>query len=199
MNFGKVVQKAMASTDKEFVQLIDFEPYDPSYHAPASFIASPVFDGDEKIGIVVFQMPINKINQILTGNNKWKEDGLGETGETFLVGHDYKLRSISRELIEDMDGHLLALKKLKYDESTVQQIKKMETNILLEEINQDSVTKALGGLTGTLLENNKIGFDVLCAFAPLQIPDVRWIIMSTMKEEEASMRINNLREGNFDI
>lgn len=198
-NFGNVVQKAMASADKNFVQLIDFEPYDPSYHAPASFIASPVYDGDKKIGIVVFQMPINKINQILTGNNKWREDGLGETGETFLVGYDYKLRSISRELIEDMDGHLLALKKLKYDESTIQQIKKMETNILLEEIKQDSITKALGGLTGTLLEKSKTGFDVLCSFAPLEIPDVRWVIMSTMKEEEASMRINNLREGNFEV
>ena len=85
-NFGKVVKDAVASKDQNFVKLIDFEPYDPSYHAPASFIASVVYDGDEKIGILVFQMPINKINQILTGNNKWREDGLGETGETFIVG-----------------------------------------------------------------------------------------------------------------
>ncbi|MBA4058173.1 MAG: hypothetical protein C0490_25885, partial [Marivirga sp.] len=159
-NFGRVVQKAMASTGKDFVQLIDFEPYDPSYHAPASFIAAPVYDGEEKTGIVVFQMPINKINQILTGNKKWREDGLGESGETFIVGHDFKLRSISRELIEDMDTHLVSLKKLKYDERTIQQIKKMETNILLEEIQQDSVSKALGGLTGTLLESNKLGFEM---------------------------------------
>lgn len=198
-NFGKVVQSAMSNSEKDFVQLIDFEPYDPSYHTPASFIASPVYDGDEKTGIVVFQMPINKINQILTGDRKWREDGLGESGETFIVGHDFKLRSISREVIEDMDTHLLSLKKLKHDESAIQQIKKMETNILLEEIKQDSVAKALGGMTGTQLENSKFGFDMLCAFAPLDIPDVHWIIMSTMKEEEASKRINNLREGNFDI
>lgn len=197
-NFGRVVQQAMKSTGKEFVKLIDFEPYDPSYHAPASFIACPVYDGNEKKGILVFQMPINKINQILTGNNKWREDGLGESGETFIVGQDYKLRSISRELIEDADAHLLALKKLKYDEDVIQQIKKMETNILLEEVRQDSVTKAFNGITGTQLETSRFGFDMLCAFAPLDIPDVRWIVMSTLKEEEASMRINNLREGNFD-
>lgn len=197
-NFGSVVKEAMKNTDKNFVQLIDFEFYDPSYHAPASFIASPVYEGDEKTGILVFQMPINKINQIVTGNNKWREDGLGESGETFIVGTDYKLRSILRELIEDRDAHLSSLKKLKYDETIIQQIKKMETNILLEEIKQDSVTKALNGTTGTQLELNSLGVDMLSAFAPLDIPDVHWIIMSTMKEAEASMRINNLREGNFD-
>jgi len=56
-----------------------------------------IYDGAEKIGILVFQMPINKINQILTGDNNWMEDGLGRSGETFMVGHDYMLRSIARE------------------------------------------------------------------------------------------------------
>jgi hypothetical protein len=82
-------------------------------------------------------MPINKINQILTGNNKWREDGLGETGETFIVGNDHKLRSISRQVIEDLEGHLSALKKIRYDESMIQQIRKMQTNILMEEIKME--------------------------------------------------------------
>jgi hypothetical protein len=138
-------------------------------------------------------MPINKINQILTGNSKWREDGLGESGETFIVGNDYKLRSISRELIEDPAAHLSLLKKMKYDELILQQIKKMETNILLEEIKLESVTKALKGITGTLQAPNAFGVGMLSAFAPLEIPDVQWIIMSTMKEAEASQRINNLR------
>jgi hypothetical protein len=139
-------------------------------------------------------MPINKINQILTGNNNWREDGLGETGETFIVGSDYKFRSISRELIENPATHLSSLKKLKYDEAIIQQIKKMETNILLEEIKLESVTKALNGTTGTQMERNNLGIALLSSFAALDIQDVHWIIMSTMKEDEASMQINSLRE-----
>lgn len=195
-NFGKVVQNVVNSTDKNFVQLIDFEPYDPSYYAPASFIACPVYDGEVKTGILVFQMPINKINQILTGNNKWREDGLGDSGETVMVGDDYRLRSISRELIEDPQSHLAKLKKLKYDEMVIQQMKKMETNILLEEIKQESVTHGLKGETGTIVENTALGEKILSAYSPLDIPDVHWIVMSTMKEEEVSMRINNLRAEN---
>lgn len=197
-NFGRVVKKAIQSTDRNFVQLIDFEPYDPSYHAPASFIACPVYDGDVKTGIVVFQMPINKINQILTGNNKWREDGLGESGETFMLGDDYKLRSIARQLIENVDGHINALKKQRYDGTLVQQIRKMETSILMEEIRQDSATKALNGMTGTQLEKNNRGIEVLTAYAPLEIPGVNWVIMSTMTEEEASARINSLRDGELE-
>lgn len=196
-NFGKVVKSALDSTDKNFVQLIDFEPYDPSYHAPASFIASVVYDGDKKIGVLVFQMPINKINQILTGNNKWREDGLGESGETFIVGDDYLLRSISRKLIEDLEGHLSTLKKSKYPNATIQKIRKMQTNILMEEVKTDGIGKALSGITGTALEDNAYGEKILSAYAPLNIPDVHWAIVSTMNEEEASLRIKSLRDENL--
>jgi hypothetical protein len=193
-----VVRSAIDSSDRNFVQLIDFEPYDPSYHAPASFIASPVYDGDQKIGIVVFQMPINKINQILTGNNNWRDDGLGESGETFIVGKDHKLRSISRGLIENADLHLRSLKKQGYTEIVLQQIKKMETNILLETVKQESVDRAFQGSAGILIEPNSAGDELLCAYAPLGISDVHWMIMSTMKEAEASERINTLKEGEID-
>ncbi|WP_276374172.1 GAF domain-containing protein [Chryseolinea sp. H1M3-3] len=196
-NFGKVVKQAVESTDKNFVRLIDFAPYDPSYHAPASFIATAIYDGDNKIGILVFQMPINKINQILTGNNKWREDGLGESGETFMIGSDYKLRSIARRLIEDMDGHLLQLKKLNYSNPTLQQIRKMQTSILMEEVRTEGIGDALKGNAGTSLEFNSSGEKILNAYAPLNIPDVQWVIASTMKEEEASLRIKNLREENL--
>ncbi|HTF18837.1 MAG TPA: GAF domain-containing protein [Chryseolinea sp.] len=193
-NFGRVVREAIESKDKNFVKLIDFEPYDPSYHAPASFITAPIYEGEEKIGILVFQMPINKINQILTGNNKWRDDGLGDSGETFMVGGDYKLRSISRPLLEDKDQHIRHLQQLRYAPSVLQQIKKMETSILLEEIRQESASLALTGQTGSRIEPNSSGVQLLCSYAPLEIPDVHWVIMSSMTEAEASSTINALRE-----
>jgi hypothetical protein len=196
-NFGRVVQNAMESSDRKFVQLIDFAPYDPSYHAPASFIATAVYDGDEKIGIVVFQMPIQKINQILTGNNSWREDGLGNTGETFIVGSDYKLRSVTREIIEDLEGHVATMKKKNYSASVIQQVRKMHTNILMEEIRMDAVKSGLLGKSGTSLEKNDNGQEVLTAYAPLNIADVKWMILSSMHEVEASSKITNLRDENI--
>jgi hypothetical protein len=77
----------------------------------------------------------------------------------------------------------------------IQQIKKMQTNILMEEIKTDGVASALKGMTGTSLERNAFDENMLCAFAPLNITDVRWTIMSTMTEEEANLRIESLKES----
>lgn len=195
-NFGRIVKEAADSSDTGFVKLIDFEPYDPSYWAPASFIAKPIFDGETKVGILVFQMPINRINQLLTGNNKWKEDGLGESGETFIVGNDYKMRSVSRELIENGQRYFTRLKSTGYSENTIRQIRKTNTNILLEKIEGVSLSQALKGVMGTQLEIDRSGVEKLSAFAPLNIPDVNWVIMSIMNEVEVSQRINNLQHSN---
>lgn len=195
-NFGRVVKDAVETSDINFVKLIDFEPYDPSYWAPASFIARPIYDEGMKIGILVFQMPINKINQVLTGNNQWRQDGLGDSGETFIVGDDFKMRSISRELTENSHDYFKKLRSIGYSDNVIRRIKKTNTNILLEGIETESVRKALEGMSGTQLEKGDLGVEKLYAFAPLEIPDVHWAIVSRMNEEEVSMRINNLQDSN---
>jgi hypothetical protein len=70
----------------------------------------------------------------------------------------------------------------------------METSILMEEIRQEATTLALGGQTGTKIETNASGIPLLCSYAPLEIPDLDWVIMSSMTEVEASTPIRNLRE-----
>jgi hypothetical protein len=192
-NFARVVQQAIASSNREFVRLIDFEAYAPSYNAPASFIACPLYDGVTKVGILVFQMPINKINQILTGDNKWRDDGLGQTGETFIVGEDFKARSIARGLIEHPDDYLGSLRKAGYGEAVVRQVQRTGTNILLEQLKLEAVRQSLQEVTGTCRGLDTRGADTLFAYAPLHIPDVHWVIVSAMQEAEASERINSLR------
>ena len=56
------------------------------------------------------QMPVDYINSAMTGDNGWEKDGLGKTGETYLIGEDYYMRSNSRFLIEDKieDGEWLS-------------------------------------------------------------------------------------------
>ncbi|NJM26047.1 MAG: hypothetical protein HC859_11730, partial [Bacteroidia bacterium] len=81
--------------------LADFSNYVPSMGAPASFIATPVYDRSAMVGVVVFRLGIDEINNKMTGNQQWKRDGLGETGESYLLGPDSRMRSDARRLIED--------------------------------------------------------------------------------------------------
>ncbi len=89
-DLGNAFRSGIALDQGEF-SYFDFKPYAPSADAPASFIATPVFDGKKRIGVLVFQMPIDAINAVMQANK-----GLGETGESILVGTDYLLRSDSK-------------------------------------------------------------------------------------------------------
>ncbi|WP_420403467.1 methyl-accepting chemotaxis protein [Nisaea sp.] len=79
------------------VAFTDFAPYAPSYDAPASFIAAPILDGGELLGTLIFQMPIGRIDALMTD-----VAGMGRTGQTILVGEDFLMRSSSRALGSDV-------------------------------------------------------------------------------------------------
>ena len=90
-NFGDVYRQALNCNEPGTVFIEDFKYYEPSYGAPASFTASPVFHDGEKVGVAIFQMPVDKINHIMS-----QHAGMGESGEAYLVGSDRLMRSNSR-------------------------------------------------------------------------------------------------------
>ena len=66
-----------------------FKPYAPSADAPASFISAPIrADDGSFLGVLAFQMPIGRINELMA-----ERTGLGETGISYLVGSDGYLRN----------------------------------------------------------------------------------------------------------
>lgn len=91
-DLGVVYREAMKITEHSVVAFTDFAPYGPSYDAPASFMAHPVVDGDGKtVGVLAFQMPVDKINELMAHNL-----GLGQSGELVLLGEDGFMRNDSK-------------------------------------------------------------------------------------------------------
>ena len=192
-NFAKAFRAARMATKKDFVRMTDFEPYFPSYNAPAAFIASPIFQGEKKIGVLIFQMPIVEINRVMTGDNNWEREGLGQSGETYLIGLDHKMRNNSRFLIEDKQNYLSQIKKLGVDSKVFRQIENLQTTILLQEIHTEVTDAALAGKTGTKIIEDYRKIPVLSAYAPVNIPDVQWAILSEIDEAEAFDIITTIR------
>lgn len=89
-NFAEAFRKARGMNQPGTVALVDYKLYTPSYDAPAGFIASPIFEGGKLTGVLVFQMPLDRITEVMS-----QRAGLGDTGETILVGPDYLMRSDS--------------------------------------------------------------------------------------------------------
>lgn len=160
-NLAMAFTQALTLGRDQEAKLIEFSAYMPSYGEPASFIASPIYDTGELIGILVFQMPVGIINDIMQTS-----DGLGKTGETYLVGDDKLMRSQSRF-------------------ST--------TNSILSTLIDTKATQAIfNQLAGSSLIKNHQGEDVLSAYSPLKIKDLNWGIIAEIDSNEAFSAIDTL-------
>ncbi len=192
-NIAKVFRTAQKSKDSTFVCIEDYEPYHPSYNAHAAFIASPVYKNNERLGVVIFQLPIDRINDVMTNKERWSEVGLGESGETYIVGADYTLRNQSRFLIEDEENYFKMIEDLGTDKAVINKIKSFGSSIGLQEVKTRGTEAALKGKTNTEIFKDYRGVPVLSAYRPLEIEGLDWVIMSEIDEAEAFSGINELR------
>ncbi|WP_025027380.1 methyl-accepting chemotaxis protein [Caldalkalibacillus mannanilyticus] len=134
--------------------IADYEYYEPS-NEPAAFMGYPVVnEHNVKIGVVALQISDGAINSIMKN-----VAGLGESGETYLVGPNQLMRSDSRFV----------------EESTIGKLK----------IDTIATREALAGISDTKTIDDYRGVPVLSSYAPLQIEGLQWAIMAEMDEAEA--------------
>ena len=107
----EMVRKLRNSRDVDDYRVADFEAYRPALGAPKAFVATPVFDGSRMSAIMVLRLPVDVIGNALSGGRQWEADGLGKTGEVYLLGSDQTMRSDSRFLIEDRTAFLETLRR----------------------------------------------------------------------------------------
>lgn len=167
------------------IQFVDVSPYTPSYGALASFIASPIMDGGEAAGILVFKVPPEKISRIVNGGQRWTADGLGRTGETLLLGEDLRMRNNSRFLIEDQGAYLQALRTHGPDEGSASEVEAQNSTILRRRIRLNGAKRALAGHQGVTRETDGRGNEVLAAYRPVDVPGVNWALVTKMDRAEA--------------
>lgn len=186
-----------AANKPGLIKLVDFKPYFPSYNAFDAFVATPIFDGDNQIGILMFRMPHREINNIMTNENSWTKIGLGKTGEAYLVANDYTIRNQPRLLIENREVFYNSLYKIGFNGNQIKKmidlITKYDSAIGMYPIRTAAVVDVSNGITGTKILNNVFGNKVLSAFKPLNINGVAWAIVAEINSNEALMPIHNLR------
>jgi class 3 adenylate cyclase len=179
------VRNDVCGADAGTARLVDFERYVPSFGAPAAFVASPIREGDSCVGYLAFQVPISEIDRVMTAERRWKEQGLGETGETYLVGSDLRMRSNSRFLIETPDAYFAALKRLGTDPALIDDIRLYGTSILFQTVDTEASRAANQGKFAAARTNDYRGEPVLSSYQPLAIDGVQWVLLSEIDADEA--------------
>lgn len=153
-DLGNAFRAARDNPQEDFQAFFDFKPYAPSHGAAASFISQPILDKNkELIGVLVFQMPIARINKVMQ-----VASGMGESGETYIVGPDGLMRSDSR-----------------FSE---------ESTILKTKVTGATVDKAMEGKEGVEVVEDYRGINVFSAYGPIDFHGTRWAILAEIDEAE---------------
>ena len=107
---GRAARDILQDPEPGRVAFTDFAPYAPSYGAPASFIAAPLYNrAGAMVGVLAFQLPIDLLNAVMRDPT-----GLGDTGQAYIVGGDGLMRSAARFTGDDtilarsVDGTVIA-------------------------------------------------------------------------------------------
>lgn len=176
------------------VLITDYAPYIPSYNDQAVFASTPVYEGDKQIGVFIVQVPIDAVNKVMTFNNKWKEVGLGESGEVYLVGQDKTPRSISRFMKESPTGFVDMMKGLKVPAEKLSSMSSRASNIGLMTVDTKATQQAFAGKSATGVYPDYRGIPVLGSYAPLKVLNQNWAILSEIDQSEADAPVVALRK-----
>ena len=162
-DLGKVTRAAMAGEPGQ-VFLSDFAPYGPSAGAAASFIAAPVHDQGFLIGVLAFQLPTGRIGDVLN-----RTQGLGDSGEVYLVGQDGLARNNSPATAAD-DAMTLSVRGTAVDAAL-------------------AGSPALGGL------DHHEGIAYVAAAEPLSFGGVQWAVVALESQAEIAAPAAGLRNS----
>ncbi len=129
---------------------------------PVIIISAPIYENPQ-VSALIMEMSLEEINRIMLENNP--NDGLGNSGESYLVGPDSLMRSQSRF---------------------------KENSVLKTVVNTRGTKEALNGKSDISIIDDYRGIGVLSSFSPLDIPGLNWVILAEIDTAEAMSPIRNL-------
>ncbi|WP_372866414.1 methyl-accepting chemotaxis protein [Pseudomonas sp.] len=156
---------AKAALSSQQIQIGDLV-VNPQSGEPSQFLAAPIISDGELLALLMLELPITPLNQVMQ-----TRQGLGEAGETYLVGADGLLRSDSARFAEqrvsrgEQPGTALA---------------------------GAAIAQALQGQQGRLAEPGLDGQAAFKAFVPLEFGGQHWALIAEMDQAQAFAAVRQL-------
>ncbi|MEJ2669736.1 MAG: methyl-accepting chemotaxis protein, partial [Gammaproteobacteria bacterium] len=196
---ARAFRGAAALNQPKSIYFEDFDPYTPSYESMAAFISTPIFKNNKKVGVLIFQMPIDNINTLLTYNSKWDDAGLGQHGETYLISQSKHILNEPRTFLEQPEAFVSYLSNSGTSSQIIDSIKAKHSAIGLHTINSPAVQSALEGNHGFINEINHMGKDSYISYEPLNFAGARWALFTDMNKEEMLQGYESMSSQTHDL
>ncbi len=163
---GSILAEAFASAGKmtyEETAISDFRPFGTLDNSHSAFAIAQILSAKKELaGYVAARIPADEITAILH-----QREGMGQSGETILVGSDHLLRTDS---LQDPSNYSVSASFAAPGS---------------HQINTPAVASALIGESGKLTYSNHRDIEVLGAWFPLNLRGTTWALIAELDKKEA--------------
>ncbi|NBD35419.1 MAG: HAMP domain-containing protein [Chloroflexi bacterium] len=167
-SLGRAYQEAQSLGTEDEIAVGDFAPYAPSGGKYALFMMAPMRNATGTLeGYIAFQLPRTKINEIVQDRT-----GLGQTGETYLVGEVGGVSSYRSDRV-------------------------VKEASLGDPRSDEYVDKALAGGSGLDTKIGSTGDLELVSYTPLDLPGLDWAMFTTIAVEEVVVPELSGEDGDY--
>ena len=193
-NLAQGFEQTISQNRLDSVVFTDYADYAPAFDEPTSWVVAPLAGENGIVGAIAVQLPVSRIDAVMTGDKSWSESGLGTTGETYLVGPDGRMRSLSRVLAQHPTSYeKRAVSGGGLTPAEAQRAVAARQSLLIQPVATTAFTDAHKGQTGTITTAGYLGGTVIAAYAPLTLPDpdLNWVIVAQIDSSEALAPVND--------
>lgn len=183
-NLAETFRTTLNARAVDYIGIADFAEYEP-VGEPTAWVMAPISVGSNRVGVLALEFPIVKLNRMMTVSQKWAGAGMGETGETFLVGPDNLMRSDSRLFLEDPEKYEHDVVQAGTPRDVAEKAIRQHGTTLVQPIGTEATRRAARGETGNLIANDYLGNETLQSYAPATLHGLQWTIIAKIDTAEA--------------
>ncbi|MCB1701630.1 MAG: adenylate/guanylate cyclase domain-containing protein [Pseudomonadales bacterium] len=183
-NMADLFRALQRSPDRGRVEIADFQRHRARRGIPTAFIGTTLFSDGRPLAVLALELPADEIDRVMTGNQQWLHDGLGETGEVYLVGSDLLMRSNSRVLIENPQLFVEQELALKLPQAEIDRILRQNSTILNMKVDSFAAEQAIAGKEGTAEKVGYLGAETLASWSPLRVAGLEWGLVAKIDRDE---------------
>jgi class 3 adenylate cyclase len=185
--------RCATAPDPSATCLEDFSPYLPSDGAPEAFMAAPIIDQGVVTGVLVAELLVDEIDAIITGGRRWRNEGFGATGEAYLVGPDFMVRSSGRNFFENPAAYFTDLKAGGASDEEIAAISRYGSPILHQRADTVATRAAIGGVDGIGEVIGYRGIPTLASWGPVRVSGIKWGLVAKIDSSEAFEPVDRLQ------
>jgi class 3 adenylate cyclase len=176
------------------VAIRDFAAYAPAGDRPSAFVGAPVFAEGDLAGFVVGRFSPEQLTAIMTNDEQW--GGLGDTGETYVVASDTRMRSDSRLFIADRAAFFDEVEAAgTADADEIRSMQVIDTTVLFQPIDDRQVDAAFAGESAVVEVTNYLGREAISTTRLLDIDGLEWSVFAEAEIAEVEASIDRFNRN----